>query len=53
MMAFKWPLINMPIYAQKKVTWRMKREKKMPLKNVSKKNLEKKKRKKKLATVWS
>ena len=36
----------MPISAQKKVTWRMKREKKMPLKNVSKKNLEKKKRKK-------
>lgn len=48
MMAFKWPLINMPISAQKKVTWRMKREKKC----IQKKSREKEKEKK-LATVWS
>ena len=46
MMAFKWPLINMPISAHKKVTWWMKREKKLPLKNVSKKISEKEKEKK-------
>ena len=42
----------MPISAQKKVTWWMKREKKLPLKNVSKKISEKEKEKK-LATFWS
>lgn len=42
MMAFKWPLINMPISAQKKVTWRMKREKKC----IQKKSREKEKEKK-------
>lgn len=46
MMAFKWPLINMPISAQKKVTWRMKREKNAFEECIQKKSREKEKEKK-------
>ena len=46
MMAFKWPLINMPISAQKKVTWRMKREKNAFEEYIQKKSREKEKEKK-------